>query len=466
MKRLMRNLRMTLIVFLCVSLALTLGIVWQQHRSKTTLYAAAGENKAALKTRYAQAGSITSADGQLLAYSVDGQRLYCEDDTTAQAVLHVVGDYTHNIANTIEARYQGTLLGTDRNILHQFMLDILGKGLSGDDITLTINGALSKKAYQVLNGRAGAVVLLNYTTGAILASVSSPSTSPDTVIRYEGFPDTALFDRAFLGAYAPGSTFKLVTTLACLQQDGFDAGQILDCTGRSAVSEQGADETGDGHGPVDLAAAFRKSCNVYFGQAGVQVGRSNLLTTARQMGYGLDLSADRLAVTASLISCPDDDTVLSWLSIGQPVGQSVLSLSPLQMAMMAGAIGYDGVMQQAHVIDHFTNPLKVDYATLKPAKAATLMDPQTAASLEALMIDAVGQGTGTAAAISGYTVAGKTGTVQVEGKENNALFVGYIVESDMPLAIALVVEEGGSGGNTAAPIAAELLQAAVGLLAG
>ena len=160
-------------------------------------------------------------------------------------------------------------------------------------------------------------------------------------------------------------------------------------------------------------------------------------------------------------SSPEEPAILSWLAIGQPAGSSTLVMTPLQMAMMAGAIGNDGAMQQAHIIDHLTNPIGMNYASLKVQTGRSLLSADNAAILEDLMIDAVKDGTGSAAAIKGWTVAGKTGTVQVSGQKNNALFVGYIVEDEMPLAISVVVEGGGSGGRTAAPIAGALLKQAV-----
>src|SRR5665647_366839 len=222
MKMLMKNIKIILILFILISAALLIGLSFQQYRSKTELFVAAGENKKALKSRYAQAGSIFDINGEVLAQSVDGERLYSDDPVIAEAVLHIVGDYTHNIGNTIESTYQGVLLGNDRNVLRQFFLDILGKGLAGDDITLTLDGELSKKAYELLDGRRGSIVLLNYKTGAVLTAVSSPSTSPASVVSYTDIPDSSLFNRALLGSYAPGSTFKIITTAAYLTSPQYD----------------------------------------------------------------------------------------------------------------------------------------------------------------------------------------------------------------------------------------------------
>ena len=461
MKMLMRNLKIMLVLFFIVSASLLIGLSYQQYRSKTELYIAAGENKAALRSRYAQAGTIFDSDGLILAQSVDGDRVYCEDSAIAKSVLHIVGDYTHNIGNTVEATYQGILLGNDRNIFRQFYLDILGKGLSGDDITLTISGELSKKAYNLLDGRSGSVVMLNYKTGAVLCAVSSPSTSPSSVISYEDISGTVLFNRALSGAYAPGSTFKIITSASYLTSNVYDPSLTVDCESVSTVDPNGASESGDGHGEVNFMSAFARSCNVFFGQVGVTLGNERLMKTARDFGYETAFSLDRLAVKPGKIDVGNDPFTLSWLSIGQPLADSTLYTTPLHMAMIAGAVGNGGTMLKPHIIDHATTPSGEVYMKLKAQTLLEITNSAAAGQLEKMMIECTKSGTGTAAAISGYTVASKTGTVQVDGQKNNALCVAYIVEDDMPYAIAVIVEEGGSGGGTAAPIAGEMLSAAV-----
>ena len=461
MKLLIRNIKIVLVIFLAMSLALLAGLAIQQYRSKKWFDIAAGENKAALKTRYANAGKIFDRNGSTLAESVDGVRLYAGDDLAAKAVLHLVGDYTHNIGNTIEARYQGQLLGTDRNFFHQLLLDFTGQGLKGDDVTLTVDSKLSKKAYQLLGDRRGAIVLLNYQTGAILAAVSSPSTSPESVIAFKNIPDTALFNRALLGTYAPGSTFKILTVTAWIESQIYDPELEVNCRGESTVNQNGAKEDGDGHGKISLNAAFAESCNIFFGQLGARLGLEQLQATAASFGIGKKITVDQLDIAASRIESADDPAVLSWLAIGQPTADSILQITPLQLAMMAGAIGNGGVMQQAHVVNYLTNPLGITYQELRPHALMTVLDSRTAGMLEKLMVGATQTGTGSAAAVKGCTVASKTGTVQVEEKKNTALFVGYITNDEHPYAIAVIVEEGGSGGRTAAPIAGKMLSAAV-----
>jgi len=458
MRMLIRNLKLALVLFLAISLALLAGLIIQQNRSRNELFAAAGENKAALKSRYASAGSIFDRNGKVLAESVDGQRRYNSDKGIARAMLHIVGDYTHNIDNTIEARYQANLLGSGRNLLHQLILDLGGNGLSGDDITLTIDSGLSKKAYDLLDGRRGSVVIINYQTGAVLTAVSSPSTSPASVIAFRDIPDTALFNRALQGAYAPGSAFKILTTAAWLKYSRFDPQYQVDCSGQSTVSSDGADESGNGHGNVDLAEAFAESCNVFFGELGVTMGAGPILAAAADFGIGNPLALDGLGVRTARIAGTTDQTALSWLSIGQPSYETILQMTPLQMAMIVGAIANDGQMMQPYLVDHLTDPGGRVYQSARSGILRTVANRQICSQLAELMISVTESGTGKKAAVKGLTVAGKTGTVQVEDKKNTAIYVGYLAEPESPYAIAVVIEEGGSGSDAAAPVAGELLK--------
>lgn len=458
------NLKITLVVFLVLSLALFAGLIMQQYRSRTQLAVAAGENLAALTQRYTQAGTIYDRNGVVLAKSEAGSRVYSDDANLAKAMLHAVGDYTHRIDNTIETRYQSVLLGSGRNPLRQFWLDIRGKGLYGDDIVLTLDSRLCMEAARQLQDRSGSIVLLNYETGAVLAMVSSPSTSPQSVIAYEGFPETSLFNRSLQGAYAPGSVFKLVTAMAWLQSDLYDEDFHLTCHGESTFHPDAANEDGDGHGAVTFKSAVARSCNVFFGELGVMLGQEALLEAAEQLGIGEAYRVDLLNGVRSEISTEDDDIMLSWLAIGQPTGDSTLRVSPMELARLTGAIAAGGVLKATHVVDHLIDPDDREYGTMRVTTERRIMSPTLAGALEELMIGVVESGSGTSAAVSGYQSAGKTGTVQVAGQENNALYVGYLIDSQTPLAIAIVVEEGGSGGRTAAPMASAMFRAAIDIL--
>lgn len=466
MKALLHNIKVILIIFTLIFISLIAGLVVQENRSRHELLAAAGENKQALASRYSLAGSIYSADGVTLAQSTGDGRVYAEDPEIAASCLQLVGDYTHNIANTIESEYQGYLLGNDRPFIPQLLADLRGQGLDGDHVTLTLNAELNKSVLAEMGDRRGAVVLLNYRTGAVLASVSTPTTTPDRVIAYEDIPDSALYNRVLLGAYAPGSTFKMVTAAAWMTDRDFDPDYTVDCLGPQPLIEPDGvkEEHEDGHGPVDLKTAMQVSCNYFFGDVGVRTGREGLLETARRFGFGRKFALDRLGVSTSAIDIPDRDSTLSWISIGQPVADSRLMLTPLQMAMTVGAIANDGVMLQPHIVDHMTSPQGSDYEFRKAEQLTAACPPDTAGAIRELLVDAVESGSGSGAAVAGYRVGGKTGTAEVEGQEAaNALFLGF-VESDVhPYAIAVVCENAGYGSAEAAPIAAAVLRRAIEL---
>ena len=460
MKTLLRNIKIIFVFFILLSVFFLGGLSIQLYRSQTRLAVAAGENKEALKARYANAGNILSADGQLLAYSEDGQRFYHQSPQTAAAMLHLVGDYTHHIDQTIESRYQRALTGTQRHFFHQLLLDVQGLGLQGDTLTLTADAELSQYASELLTGSHGAIVMINYQTGAVLIAVSQPSASPESVISWEGFADGSLFNRAFKGQYVPGSVFKIMTAAAWLQSEHTDTSFEQTCSGESTVGPDGASETGDGHGRVNLESAFSLSCNIYFGAAGVQAGADALRQTAAEAHFNQQITAGAIELPSGRISLPDDPEPLSWAAIGQPSAQGIITMTPLHMAMLAGSIAHEGTAMKPQLILYRTDPSGHQFDFLKPEKQAQFLPAAVAASLDSLMQEAVRSGTGRAALVPGLVTAGKTGTVQLDQQANNALFAGYIKDERLPLAIAVVVEQGGSGAQTAAPIAGALFSAA------
>ena len=468
MKQLMRNIRILTIFFLLLSIALLGGLIMQQHRSQTVLFAAAGENKEALFQRYALAGDILTQDGVALAHSTEGERQYAADETLARAVVQLVGDYTHNIGNTIESVYQSVLLGTDRPLLRQFKLDLMASGLRGDDVVLTINSELETALYELLAGERGAGVLLNYATGDVLAQVSLPSTDPYNVIYWEDIPDTALFNRALRGEYLPGSTFKIITAAAWNEQPAYSDDYTVVCsgsefTGPGSVTEN-RDEGAD-HGEVNAYSAFRDSCNHYFGQAGLNVGATALVAKAEEAGFNRSIGLDRLHVAESRIISRDDDYLLTWLAIGQAIDETVLSVTPLHLAMIAGAVGNNGVMMEPHIVHHLRDARDAVYDTRELSVFAQPFTEETAAWLEELMLACVTDGTGVCAARSEIPVAGKTGTAQSYNADGelvrNSLFCGYSVDRSRPYAVAIVLED---SGTSAAWVAGEILARAASLV--
>ncbi|MDI9497673.1 MAG: penicillin-binding transpeptidase domain-containing protein [Bacillota bacterium] len=465
MRLLLRNIKIVMIVFALISVGLLGGILIQQYRAQRDLRVAAGENKAILRSRYASAGTIYSADGVALAHSSEGRRLYAADATLAQSLSQLVGDYTHNIHNTIEAQYQGQLTGTERNPFSQLLFDVTGRGLAGDDITLTIDSRLQLAAWNLLGDYRGAIVLIDYHLGAIRAMVSKPATSPENIINYENIPDTALFNRALMGRYAPGSSFKFVTAAAYMQSPAWNPDHLVFCSGSEPIVPNGVREHGEGHGELNMTRAFQVSCNHFYGNIALEAGYEKLRETAEGFAYNRPLAVDRLDASGGRISSdPFDQALLSWLGIGQPLDASVLYASPLQLALMAGAVGNGGVMMEPHIVQHLTNPLEQQYQTLEPRERATVLDPETNRRVRELMLAGIDGGTGELAAVPGYAVGGKTGTAEVEGQERpNAVFLAFLDSPAHPYAVGIVCENAGYASGIAAPMASELFRLAIQL---
>lgn len=457
MRSLIKNLRVVLILLVILAVALIAGLMFQQERSQQRI-AAAGENRVSLAQRYQTAGQIVSSDGSILATSESGVRTYAEDPDLQKAVMPLVGDYTHIMTNTVEARYQDILLGSDRGFGRQFFLDVVGKGLGGDDIHLTLDGELTKQAYSLLGERRGAVAMLNYETGQIVALASTPSASAEDIIRFDGLEDGALFNRALLGAYAPGSTFKALTALAWIDSPMYDPALTVDCTGESTVGPTGARDH-SAHGTVDLNRAMRLSCNVFFGEISQRVGGDHLLSYYEQMGLTGSKQLGRIDVLDTLFQTPTQEPEqVSWFAIGQPSGDNRIRISPLELASAMGTFANGGRRAVPYLIDHFEDPLGRSYLEAR-GETRQVISERTADIMEKLLIDAVsGEGAGgVAAQVSGLTIGGKTGTPEVEGQENfNAFFAGFIQNEAFPYAIAVVVENVGYGATHAAPIAHEL----------
>lgn len=467
MKQLLQNIKAVLILITILSVGLLVGIVVQQHRSQTTLMAAAGENRQTLRSRYAQAGTIYSGDGVALASSADGERVYAQDAALAESLTNLVGDYTHFIQNTIETQYQSVLLGTDRNPFYQLLFDVTGRGLEGDDLTLTLDSRLQLRAYQLLGERDGSVVLLNYKTGDVLAMVSKPSTSPENVIAYQNIPETALFNRALLGQYYPGSSFKYITAAAYINSPNYDPELVVDSVGNGVplIGLNGVSQQGPGHGPVDMQRAFEVSSNHFFGYAAIEAGENLMTSTAEAFGYNESFTLDRLQVQQSRFFVPaDNDEVLSWLGIGQPVGDSLNTATPLHMAMMVGAVANGGVMMEPHIVQSQTNPLDQVYRRREESEMGRVLNAQTNQVVQDLLFAGVDSGGGSQAQVAGYQVHGKTGTAEVEGQdEYNAVFVGYVDHPNYPYAIAVITEDAGYGSTISAPVASELFSLAIQL---
>ncbi len=401
---------------------------------------------------------ILDRTGLTLAHVDDGETEYVDDKTMRRAVAHVVGD-EYGFSYGAQTMYSTYLYGFDKDTIGKIADVISGDETTGGNVSLTIDAELCKTALKAMGDHHGAVVVMNYETGEILASVSSPTFDPSDMEEFmEGGGDSELVNRAFSGLYPPGSTFKLITA-AALIENGLD-GFTTECDGSTEIDGSEIPCTGE-HGDVDLTKAIAKSCNVYFAEAAQELGASALAAEAKKFLYNNSMNFNDLTMAGSVFDKPSGGVDTAWASIGQYHDL----VTPLHACMIAGAIANDGEMMEPRLLLSVSGGMSSGYQ-LTSAVAARPITAGVADDLTEMMIACVKSGTGKKAAIDGYVVAGKTGTAEVavgSGNQSHAWFVGFIDDEDHPLCIAVVLEYAGSGGSNAAPVAHDVLEKALDL---
>lgn len=411
-------------------------------------------NHTIARSAYIQRGSIITSDGVTLAQSVqqaDGTyvRTYPSGNLAAHSVGYLSTQYG---ATGVEASMNDTLTGhADYSNWMSALNSLAGIETPGNSVVLTIDSRIQQACEDALQGRVGAIVVLDPSTGAILGKASSPSFSYDNISSVIESNDGsgALLDRTTQGLYAPGSTFKVVTMAAAL-----DSGLMTPDTSVAAPAATtigGAQVTNDhdaDYGTISLSRALAVSSNTAFGQVGVDVGADRLVSYANAFGYGTSLGQDFSCAT-SLMPVPSEMTEweTAWAACGQPVGQHDSPAGPqttvMQNAVIAAAIANDGIVMDPYLVDHVLSPEGATVSTTQPRSLGQAISSSTAQQLKESMLGVVEDGTGTAAQVSGVRVAGKTGTAQVSDGVINSLYIGFAPYDKPTLAISICVEGNG-----------------------
>jgi peptidoglycan glycosyltransferase len=448
-------------------------------------------NKRLLLQEYdVQRGQILARDGStVLAVSrpTQGELKYRRAYPQGELFGQVTGYYSVVFGRSgLEASFNDYLAGRAAELLPQKLVDeILGRPKRGASIVTSISPTLQQVARERLGSLPGAVVALDPRTGEILAMYADPGFDPNPLAshdpgvvraawdRLNADPAKPLISRAVQELFPPGSTFKLVTAAAALE-NGMRPDTRIDnpptYTPPQTVNEIenfGGDHCLGGASQITLAQAFQVSCNVTFAKIGVEfLGQENLVDQAERFGLNGDIDFDIPFAEGQIPpaeSFRDDQPGLAFSAIGQ---QSVAT-NPLQMALIAGAIANGGVQMRPRLVVEVRDPSGRVVANFGPDVWGEPISEQTAAQLTQLMVATVEQGTATAAQIPGVQVAGKTGTAQHPGGDPHAWFVSFAPANAPQVAVAVVVLNGGdlgseaTGGRVAAPIAKAVLEAAL-----
>ncbi len=455
-------------VFTLMFAALIGNLTYWQVVEASTIQSMPNNNHTIAKTAYVQRGAIITSDGQTLAESVlqdDGT--YARSYPNGSVAAHTVGYLSTQYGSTgIEASMNSVLAGNSGYSTWTGALNSLaGIQNSGSSVVLTLNYQMQVAAEQALSGYVGAIVVMDPSTGAILARASSPTYDLEDVGSAVNATDgsSILVDRT-TQLYTPGSTFKVVTLAAAIDSGAatldttYDAPATMDIGGQTVSNDHLYE-----YGEITLRQALAYSSNTAFGQLGVDVGPETLVSYAEAFGYGQSLGQD-FSCTASLMPDPDEMTEweTAWAACGQPVGEHESPAGPqttvMQNAVVACAIANGGVVMNPYIVDHVLSSDGTVTTTTQPKAIGQAISAETAEAVTEAMLDVVNSGTGTSAQVSGYSIAGKTGTAQVGSDSINSLFIGFVDSDTSTLAISVCIEGNGEDvTGVAAEVAGQVL---------
>ncbi|AWZ05866.1 MULTISPECIES: penicillin-binding transpeptidase domain-containing protein [unclassified Streptomyces] len=381
----------------------------------------------------------------------------------------------------LESLEDGILTGNDDRLFFDRTIGMFtGEKKQGGNVVTTLNSAAQKAAFDALGTKKGAAVAIDPRTGAILALVSTPSYDPTSFagnskadekswVELKDSEDKKLVNRALRETYPPGSTFKVVTAAAALENgvvtdinaptDTLDP-YILPGTKTELINHA------SGCGKASLNEALRVSCNSVFANMGDKVTRDNMVKTAEKFGFNNDKIDTPVRAFASVY----DKTMGKDGNALSSIGQFNTAATPLQMAMVTAAIANDGKLMKPYMVNQLESPGLDVIEKHEPQEMSRPLSADNAKKLQEMMVNVVEKGTGTTAKIRGTVVGGKTGTAQHgEGNKKRpyAWFISYAENPDgsSPVAVAVVIEDSSadrediSGAGLAAPVAKAVMEA-------
>ncbi len=411
-------------------------------------------------------GSIYSSDNEVLAYSEgttaeDQKRIYPYGNMFA----HSVGYSTHGKMG-VESAANYYLLNCHMAVSDKAKAGSEGQDATADSVYTTLNARLQQVAYDSLGVYKGAVIITEVKTGKILAMVSKPDFDPNQidVLWDEMLNDkdnSALLNRVTQGQYPPGSTFKIITALEYLRENNnsYD-GYHFNCNGSLTYEDTTIHcYHGSVHGSLNFETSFAKSCNSSFANIGLGLDRAKFADTLEDLLFEQELPYDLpSSVSHTLIDENIDTHNMMQASIGQ--GQD--SISPLHLNMITCAIANGGELVKPHLLDRVESTSGNVIRTFDEKGTIRLMSEEESLKMTELMEAVVDHGTGTRLKDASYTSAGKTGSAEFKTYskgDSHAWFTGFAPVEDPQIAVTIIIEGAGSGGEYAVPIAKRMFDA-------
>lgn len=406
-------------------------------------------------------GKILGKNGEVLAETKTDEegkeyRYYPYNDLFA----HIVGR-TQKGATGIEQSENITLLTSGNNAFSNAMIQMKGEKIQGDHVITTLDVDLQKAAYDALGNQRGAAVVMEPSTGRILAMVSKPDYDPNLMEKYwdalnEDTVGTPLLNRATQGLYPPGSTFKILTSLAYMRQQSGYKKYSYNCEGKgiySSVSIECYDQKV--HGTEDFIHSFANSCNTSYANIGTKLDLGEYRKVCESFLFNRSLP--------TTIPSKQSSFVLEKASKAEDVpqtaiGQGKTQITPLLNCMIAATIANDGVMMCPYVVDRVETSGGRVHSQREPESYKRLMTKKEAKYLTKMMRAVVTEGTGSYLNGASYTVAGKTGSAEYDStKATHSWFVGFAPADEPKVAICVLVENTGNGNVYSLPVVKQIL---------
>lgn len=377
---------------------------------------------------------------------------------------HVIGYSDPELGNTgLESVENFELLTSNAFFLEKLQNQFTDSKNRGDTVVTTLDADLQQASYDALGDNRGAVVVMEASTGKILSMVSKPDYDPNSILSdwstlNSDEENSPLLNRATQGSYAPGSTFKIVTTLAFMRQNSNFADYTYDCSGEITTGDTTIHcFNGTVHGFEDLRSSIANSCNASFANIGTLLDIDGYRDTAEDLLFNSDLPSV-LGYTKSSFALTSESSEAEIMMTA--MGQGKTTVSPYHMALITQAIANGGTLMEPYLVDSVTNYTGTEIRRNVPKSYRRLMTSDESAQLKEYMTAVVEEGTGSVLSGSSYTAAGKTGTAEYslsDGEKTHSWFMGFTNVDNPDLVISVITEgSDGSASGKAVSIAKQI----------
>jgi len=409
-------------------------------------------------------GDILDRNGNVLAQTVNTTEGEVRNYPYANLFAHAVG-YSTKGRSGVEAIANYDLMNSNISMSEKIDNELAGRKNPGNTVTTTFDAEIQQVVYNALGVYRGAAVVTNVKTGEILAMVSKPDYDPNTILEdWESLiadkENSVLLNRSTQGIYPPGSTFKIITSLEYMKEHKNDINSYhFSCHGRFTYANTTIQcYHGTVHGEESFTTSFAKSCNSSYANVGVNLNRDKFGNTLDSLLFNSELPL-QYPYSQSVLQV--DDSISDDEMIQVAIGQGKAQITPIHLNLITCAIANDGILMEPQVIKEVTSDNGDVLSSFKPKTYGRLLSSEESQILSDIMTEVVEKGTATRLQNDLYQAAGKTGSAEYDGlkEDSHAWFTGFAPADDPEIAVTIIIEGIGSGGDYAVPIAKRIFDA-------